>query len=89
MKDSTKFLSESKEKQKQSLPDKLRQDNKHFDNWLKRRVEIRNEFNDEIARDNLEVISVIYYLFWVNNTEHIDEARKQVGYSYWKKVQFL
>ena len=51
-------------------------------------AEIRQRNNDEIDRDILRVTSKIYYFFWVNNTEHINQARKLIGYSYGKKNNF-
>ena len=89
MKNSTQYLSQKKDKQKQSVQDKLRQDIKNFENRLKRIGEVRVEILDEIARDILKVTTEICCLFGVNNIEHKDETRKLIRFSYGKEMQYL
>ena len=88
IKDSALYLKEVKETANQSINETFRQSVKTFENWLSRIAELRKEIDNETAIDILKLVSVVCYLYWLDNIEYISSARILNGRIYENEIPF-
>ena len=83
----TGYLTE-KQKQIQSVNDKLRIDIINYNNLLTKIIELKTELKTATL-DLIKIISEFTFLFWLDNFEHINDKRIQFGETFHEEIENL
>ena len=81
------YLNE-KQRQIQSVNDRLRNDIIIYNNWLTKIIELKTELKTATF-DIIQIISEFTFLFWLDNSEHINEKRIEFGEAFHEQIENL
>ena len=77
-----------KTKQITSVNDKLRNDITNYNNWLTKIIELESELKTATL-DIIRIISEFTFLFWLDNTVHINDKRIEFGEVFKEEIENL